>query len=110
MANNRLIMMMSTIPDSVAELNSRFNDGIFNADKTKRQIDGYVVDENENPILPKTLCHAENYLLYLCRGEADPSAAVQAIIDSSYELKTSDYQLMKLDINSEWYIEPEVDT
>lgn len=102
-------MMMSTIPKSVAELNARFNDGIFNTDRTKRQIDGYVVDENENPILPKTLCHAENYLLYLCRGEADPVAAVQKILDSSYELKVSEYRAMKKDPASEWYVEPRID-
>lgn len=108
MATNRLIMMMSTIPSSVIELNSRFNDGIFNDDRTKRQIDGYAVDEDENVILPKVLCHAENYLLYLCRGESDPSAAVQKILDSSYELKTSEYRVMIDDPLSEWYKKPVV--
>ena len=105
MASNRLIMVMSTIPPSVQELNARFNDGIFNIDRTKRQIDGYTVDENENYILPKTLCHAENYLLYLCRGEDDPAQCVQTILDGSYELKTSDYKAMKADPSSEWYVE-----
>lgn len=108
MPSNRLVMLMSTIPDSVAELNSRFNDGIFNKDRTKRQIDGYVVDENESPILPKSLCHSENYLLYLCRGEADPAAAVQTILNSSYELKTSEYRVMKKDPDSEWYVEEDI--
>jgi len=97
---------MSTIPDSVIELNTRFNKGIFNLDRTKRQIDGYVVDENENVTLPKTLCQAENYLLYLCRGEPDPAQCVQAILYSSYELKVSEYKTMKDDLNSEWYINP----
>lgn len=100
---------MSTIPDSVIELNSRFNLGIFNTDRTKRQIDGYAVDEHGNYILPKVLCHAENYLLYLCRGEADPAQAVQTILDSSYELKVSEYRAMRDDESSEWYVEPEVD-
>ena len=106
MPSNRLVMIMSTIPQSVEDLNTRFNDGIFNTDRTKRQIDGYAVDENENYILPKSLCHAENYLLYLCRGEADPAQAVQTIIDSSYELKVSEYRVMKADPLSEWYVAP----
>ena len=108
MAHNRLVLLMSTIPESVMVLNSRFNLGVFNKDRTKRQIDGYIVDENEEYILPKRLCHDENYLLYLCRGEADPYATVQTILHSSYELKVSEYQAMKLDHESEWYVEPEV--
>jgi len=108
MAHNRLILLMSTIPDSVIELNTRFNNGKFNADRTKRQIDGYLVDENEKTILPKILCHDEHYLYYLCRGEPDPAQCVQTILNSSYELKVSEYQEMKLDPNSEWYIESEV--
>ena len=110
MATNRLIMIMSTIPDSVKlpSVNPRFYDGIFNTDRTKRQIDGYVVDENENVIPPKVLCHAENYLLHLCRGEVDPALAVQKILDSSYELKTSEWRAVKKDPLSEWYVEPEV--
>ncbi|NRA79338.1 MAG: hypothetical protein HRU18_14110 [Pseudoalteromonas sp.] len=107
MAHNILVLSMSTIPQSAIDLNSRFDDGVFNADRTKRQIDGYAVDENENIILPKALCHAQNYLLYLCRGEVDPSKSVQSIIDSSYELNVSDYQAMKADVNSEWYTETE---
>lgn len=103
MASNRLIMLKSTIPQTVIDLNSEFNDGIFNTDRTKRQIDGYAVDNNENTILPKTLCHDESYLLFLCRGEIDPVHTVQLILDSSYELKVSDYNIMKSDINSEWY-------
>ncbi len=108
MANNRLVMIVADIDESVAILNTRFYNGIFNKGKTKRQIDGYIVDENENPILPKTLCQDENYLLYLCRGAVDPIAAVQKILDSSYELKTSEYLVMKSDINSEWY-KPQVE-
>ena len=106
MINNILALLMSDIPSTVIELNNAFSDGVFNIGKTKRLIPGYVVDENENPILPKTLCHDENYLLYLCRGEVDPSSTVQSIIDSSQEIKVSDYLQMKSDINSEWYIKP----
>jgi len=106
MINNILALSMVDIPVSVIELNSRFNDGVFNVGKNKRLMPGYMVDENEDPILPKTLCHNENYLLYLCRGEADPSKTVQSIIDSSYEIKVSDYLQMKSDVNSEWYIKP----
>ena len=126
MAHNILIMIVEDIDESVARLNTRFKDGIFNTviddsgnpvlngngekvPPTKRQIDGYVVDENEIPTLPKTLCQDDNYLLYLCRGAADPSAAVQKILDSSYELKTSEYRVMRDDPLSEWYAEPEVD-
>lgn len=108
MVNNRLVMIVADIDESVARLNAKFNDGIFNKDKSKRQIDGYVVDENENPIIPKTLCQDKNYLLYLCRGAADPVAAVHKILDSSYEIKPSKYKVMKYDINSEWY-NPEVE-
>tara|TARA_R110000851_G_C12944708_1_gene552620 strand:+ start:47 stop:352 length:306 start_codon:yes stop_codon:yes gene_type:complete len=95
---------MSTIPDSVILLNSKFNNGIFNASKTKRQIDGYFVDDNENYILPKSLCHDESYLLYLCRGENNPSECVQNILDNSYEIKVSEYRAMTKDINSEWHL------
>ena len=125
MAQNRVIIFMYTVPDSVVSLNSQFNSGIFNTvidsdgnpvldDKgkkvkpTKRQIDGYIVDENEEYILPKRLCHDENYLLYLCRGEEDTSATVQTILDSSYEMKSSEYRAMRSDPMSEWYIKPEV--
>jgi len=104
MINNILVLSMLDIPASVIELNSAFNDGVFNTGKTKRLIPGYIVDENENPILPKTLCHDENYLLYLCRGEESPLSTVQSIINSSQEIKVSDYLQMKSDINSEWYI------
>lgn len=103
MAQNRLVIFMSTVPNSVIELNSRFNAGIFNKDRTKRQLDGYHVDENEDYILPKRLCHDENYLLYLCRGEDDPVKCVQEILDSSYELKVTEHNIMKKDKNSEWY-------
>ncbi len=114
MAHNRLVIFMSTVSDSIKdpETNPRFWDGLFNnvldsnGEPTKRQIDGYIVDENEECILPKRLCHVESYLLYLCRGETNPSATVQTILDSSYELKASEYQAMKIDPNSEWYIEP----
>ena len=98
-------MYMSTIPQSVIDLNSRFNKGVFNADGTKRQIDGYAVDENENIILTKSLCHAENYLMYLCRGEENPEKTVQEILASAYELKVSDYRAMRSDPNSEWFID-----
>lgn len=107
MAHNPLVLLMSTIPESVIVLNSKFNLGIFNKDKTKRLLDGYVVDENEEYILPKRLCHDENYLNYLCRGESDPAATVKTILDSSYELKTSEYRSMKLDTESEWYVNTE---
>tara|TARA_R110000850_G_scaffold252843_1_gene377987 strand:- start:1943 stop:2275 length:333 start_codon:yes stop_codon:yes gene_type:complete len=108
MPQNRVIIFMPTVPDSVVSLNSQFNSGIFNKDRTKRQIDGYIVDENEEYILPKRLCHDENYLLYLCRGEVDPAATVQTILDSSYEMKSSEYRAMRSDPMSEWYVEPEV--
>lgn len=108
MSANRLIMLMSSIPQSVIDLNHMFNAGIFNKDRTKRQFDGYVVDENESVILPKTLCHSNDYLFHLCRGEDNPDEAVQLILSSSYELSSSEYRLAKLNINSEWYIDKEV--
>jgi len=107
MAQNRLILLTSTFPESIALLNSQFNSGIFNKERTKRQIDGYIVDKNEEYILPKRLCHDENYLLYLCRGEEDPATTVQTILNSSYELKVSDYKDMRLDPDSEWYVDQE---
>ena len=106
MAQNRLVLLMSTIPESVVLLNSRFKSGIFNSSKTKRQIDGYFVDDNENYILPKRLCHDESYLLYLCRGENNPAECVQNIFNNSYEIKVSEYRAMTKDINSEWYLLP----
>lgn len=105
MSHNIIVIIMSTVPESVKDLtvNPAFNSGTFNTGKTKRLIDGYVVDENENIIPPKTLCQDEHYLLYLCRMEPDPAECVQYIITNSYELKTSDYLVMKSDVNSEWY-------
>lgn len=108
MPANRLILLISTIPESVISLNSRFNDGIFNNDRTKRQIDGYAIDANEEVITPKNLCHASGYLYYLCRGEQDPVQAVRHILEHSYEIKKSEYRLMMKDPNSEWY-RPEVE-
>lgn len=108
MAHNIIVIITSTIPDSVILLNSQFNGGTFNKDRTRRQIDGYAVDENEEYILPKQLCHDENYLFYLCRGEPDPVATVQTILDSSYEIKSSEYKVMRNDPLSEWY-KPQVE-
>lgn len=109
MASNRLVMYMSTIPSSVQDINARFNGGVFNNDRTKRQIDGYIVDGSGDAVLPKKLCHDANYLEYLCRGEIDPAATVQLILNESYEIKTSDYLVMRDDPNSEWYINNEGD-
>lgn len=106
--HNRLILIASDIPDSVAELNPLFYEGIFNADKTKRQLDGYAIDENENVIQPPRLVHMNGILLYWCRGESDPQSAVDKLLASSYQIKPSDYKLMRSDPDSEWYIEPEV--
>mgnify|MGYP003674295395 CR=1 FL=1 len=106
MAANLLVLDVLKTPISIIELNSGFNNGVFNNNKTKRLLSGYAVDESENIILPKTLCHDDNYLLYLCRGESDPESTVQSVINDSYELKVSDYLVMREDISSEWYRAP----
>lgn len=103
MATDLLVLSVAKIPESVARLNSGFSDGVFNIAGTKRLLNGYAVDDNENRILPETLCHDENYLLYLCRGEVDPQKAVESVLKDSYAIKTSEYFAMKNDVNSEWY-------
>jgi len=105
--HNRLILIASDIPDSVAELNPLFYEGVFNENKTKRQLDGYAIDENENVIQPPKLVHMSGILLYWCRGEKDPQAAVDKLLSSGYQLKPSEYILMRSDPTSEWYIKSE---
>lgn len=108
--HNRLILDLSIIPESIKDINvnSGFYDGLFNLDGSKRQLDGYLIDDNEDVISPKTLCHLDAVLLYWCRNESDPSAAVNEIKLNAVEIKPSDYFKMRGDPNSEWYVEEEI--
>jgi hypothetical protein len=97
---------MSDIPQSVVDLNPKFGDGIFNGPvKTKRQLDGYAIDADESVLQPPRLVHDPAMMLYWCRGEADPQAAVDLILANSYQMSPSEYKAEKANPLSEWYVD-----
>ncbi|MER2494407.1 hypothetical protein [Catenovulum sediminis] len=96
---------MADIPQSVRDNNPAFWHGVFNSDKSKRQLDGFKINpQTEQELQPRQLVHPNAVLLHWCRYEADPQAIVDTILQNATTLTPSDYRALRNNPQSEWYI------
>ena len=99
MAHSFLSLDMNLIPQSTKDNVPTFYSALFSNDNSRMLIDG----RNGNG----ELVHPMTVLLAWTQWSANPSEAVQAILDDAIEYTTGEFNALRSDVNSIWYVEPE---
>ena len=99
MAHSFLSLDMNLIPQSTKDNVPTFYSALFSNDDSRMLIDG----RNGNG----ELVHPMTVLLAWTQWSANPSEAVQAILDDAIEYTTGEFNALRSDVNSIWYVEPE---
>ena len=100
MAHSFLSLDMNIIPQSTKDNVPTFNSALFSNDNSRMLIDGRN-GKGE-------LVHPMTVLLAWTQWSANPSEVVQAILDDAIEYTTDEFHTLRGDVNSIWYVEPEV--
>ena len=90
---------MNLIPQSTKDNVPTFYSALFSNDNSRMLIDG----RNGNG----ELVHPMTVLLAWTQWSASPSEAVQAILDDAIEYTAAEFNALRSDVNSIWYVEPE---
>ena len=96
MSHTFLSLDMSLIPEATRDNVPTFWKGLFSNDGKRMMIDGR--DKKGD------LVHPDNTLLKWLQWEADPIKTKNMIIDSSIEYTAKEYESLRNDINSIWYV------
>ena len=99
MAHSFLSLDMNLIPQSTKDNVPTFYSALFSNDNSRMLIDG----RNGNG----ELVHPMTVLLAWTQWSANPSEAVQAILDDAIEYTADEFNALRSDVNSIWYVEPE---
>ena len=99
MAHTFLSLDMNLIPQSTKDNVPTFYSALFSNDNSRMLIDG----RNGNG----ELVHPMTVLLAWTQWSANPSEAVQAILDDAIEYTADEFNALRSDVNSIWYVEPE---
>jgi hypothetical protein len=99
MAHSFLSLDMNLIPQSTKDNVPTFYSALFSNDNSRMLIDGRN-GKGE-------LVHPMTVLLAWTQWSANPSEAVQAILDDAIEYTTDEFNALRSDVNSIWYVEPE---
>ena len=94
MAHSFLSLDMNLIPQSTKDNVPTFYSALFSNDNSRMLIDG----RNGNG----ELVHPMTVLLAWTQWSANPSEAVQAILDDAIEYTTSEFHALRSDVNSIW--------
>ena len=90
---------MNLIPQSTKDNVPTFYSALFSNDNSRMLIDG----RNGNG----ELVHPMTVLLAWTQWSENPSEAVQAILDDAIEYTADEFNALRSDVNSIWYVEPE---
>ena len=99
MAHSFLSLDMNLIPQSTKDNVPTFYSALFSNDNSRMLIDG----RNSKG----ELVHPMTVLLAWTQWSANPSEAVQAILDDAIEYTADEFNALRSDVNSIWYVEPE---
>ena len=99
MAHSFLSLDMNLIPQSTKDNVPTFYSALFSNDDSRMLIDG----RNGNG----ELVHPMTVLLAWTQWSANPSEAVQAILDDAIEYTIDEFNALRSNVNSIWYVEPE---
>ena len=99
MAHSFLSLDMNLIPQSTKDNVPTFYSALFSNDNSRMLIDGRN-GKGE-------LVHPMTVLLAWTQWSANPSEAVQAILEDAIEYTTDEFNALRGDVNSIWYVEPE---
>ena len=99
MAHSFLSLDMNLIPQSTKDNVPTFYSALFSNDNSRMLIDG----RNGNG----ELVHPMTVLLAWTQWSANPSEVVQAILDDAIEYTAAEFNALRSDVNSIWYVEPE---
>ena len=99
MAHSFLSLDMNLIPQSTKDNVPTFYSALFSNDNSRMLIDGRN-GKGE-------LVHPMTVLLAWTQWSANPSEAVQAILDDAIEYTAGEFNALRSDVNSIWYVEPE---
>ena len=99
MAHTFLSLDMNLIPQTTKDNVPTFCSGLFSNDNSRMLIDG----RNSKG----ELVHSWEVLLAWLQWEADPLATLDLIVHNSIEYTTQEFNVLKNDVNSIWYVELE---
>ena len=99
MAHSFLSLDMNLIPQTTKDNVPTFYSALFSNDNSRMLIDG----RNGNG----ELVHPMTVLLAWTQWSANPSEVVQAILDDAIEYTAAEFNALRSDVNSIWYVEPE---
>jgi len=99
MAHSFLSLDMNLIPQSTKDNVPTFYSALFSNDNSRMLIDGRN-GKGE-------LVHPMTVLLAWTQWSANPSEVVQAILDDAIEYTAYEFNALRSNVNSIWYVEPE---
>ena len=99
MSHTFLSLDMELIPQETKDNVPTFYSALFSNDNSRMLIDG----RNGNG----ELVHPMTVLLAWTQWSANPSEAVQAILDDAIEYTAAEFNALRSNIDSIWYVEPE---
>jgi hypothetical protein len=100
MSHTFLSLGMNLIPQATKDNVPTFYSALFSNDNSRMLIDGRN-DKGE-------LVHSWEVLLAWLQWESDPLATLDLIIDGSIEYTAQEFNVIKNDVDSIWYVEQEV--
>ena len=99
MAHTFLSLDMNLIPQATKDNVPTFYSGLFSNDNSRMLIDGRN-DKGE-------LVHPMAVLLKWTQWDADPEVTIQALLDDAIEYTAEEFNTLKNDVDSIWYVELE---
>lgn len=103
MSYSYMPLNMNLIPESTKNNIPTFWGGTFSSDNTRKIEPGYHSDG--------TIAHDITTLLAWLQWEVDPQATLNLILEEAkqHEMTKEQFQEAKNNVNSIWYIQPEVE-
>jgi len=97
MAHTFLSLDMNLIPQSTKDNVPTFYSALFSNDNSRMLIDGRN-DKGE-------LVHPMSVLLKWTQWDTDPESTIQALLDDAIEHTPEEFNALKSDVDSIWYVE-----
>jgi len=99
MAHTFLSLDMNLIPQATKDNVPTFYSALFSNDNTRMLVDGRN-DKGE-------LVHPMSVLLKWTQWDSDPEGTIQALLDDAIEYTAAEFNALKNDVDSIWYVESE---
>lgn len=99
MTHTFLALNIDLIPQTTKDKVPTFSQGLFSSDNSRMMIDGYNAQG--------VLVHPQATLDAWLQWSADPQATQAALLTAASEYTKDEFMVLKADVNSIWYVEPE---